>query len=93
VGTGKIVATARPGNHPRRWKEAIQVRVVASPIPTGRPQLDPHLVRAVLANESCRIAVIRHRSLIARSDDKEIEGRDGMNIAVVDCGDVELLIT
>lgn len=89
---GKIVATTRPGNHPNRWKEATQMRVVASPMPAARPQLDADLARAVLASESCKVAVMQHRSVTTRVDRAQLDGRDGMGTAVVDCGDADLLI-
>jgi hypothetical protein len=54
--------------------------------------MDADLARAVLAKESCRIVVVQHRSVTAGVDRKQMEGRDGMNAAVVDCGDADLLI-
>ena len=69
------------------------MRVVASPTPAARPQLDADLARAVLCGASCKIAVMQHRSVTARVDREQMEERDGMNAAVVDCGDADLLIT
>jgi hypothetical protein len=54
--------------------------------------MDADLARAVLAKESCRIVVVQHRSITAHVDREPMEGRDGMNAAVVDCGDADLLI-
>jgi hypothetical protein len=68
------------------------MRVVVSPT-AARPKLDADLALAVLASESCKIAVMQHRSVIARIDLEPIDGRDGMDAAVVDCGDADLLIT
>jgi len=72
------------------------MRVVASRVPVARPQVYADLARAVLCSESCKIAVIQHRSATARTDREGMygrDGRDGMDTAVVDCGDADLLIT
>jgi hypothetical protein len=68
------------------------MRVIASQIPAARTQLDADLARAVLVSESCKIAVMQHRSVTARVDREQMEGCDGINAAVVDCGDADLLI-
>jgi hypothetical protein len=69
------------------------MRVVASRVSVARPQLDADLARAVLCSESCKIAVMQHRSVTARVDREGMDGRDGTDTAVVDCGDADLLIT
>ena len=69
------------------------MRVVATPMPAARQQMDVELARAVLANEGFKIKVMQHRSLTARVDREQVEGRDGITGAVVDCGDADLLIT
>jgi hypothetical protein len=69
------------------------MRVVASEIPPAKPKLDVDLVCAVLTNESCKIAVMQHRSVTAGVDRKQIDGCGGMDAGVVDCGDADLLIT
>jgi hypothetical protein len=66
--------------------------VVAFRTPAVRPRLDADLARAVLASEYCKITVREHRSVSARTDREQMEGRDGMDAAVVDCGDADLLI-
>ena len=67
--------------------------VIAYPMPTARPQLDADLARAVLASRTCSIAAIQPRSVTARVDREQVEGRDGITGAIVDCGDADLLIT
>ena len=69
------------------------MRVEASEMPSARPELDADLTCAVLASESCKVAVMQHRSVVTRFDRGGIDGRDGMDGAVVDCGDADLLIT
>jgi len=69
------------------------MRVVASPMPPGGPQLDADLARAVLAGGSCKVAVVQHRSGVAQVDREPTERRDDIGAAVVDCGDFDLLIT
>ena len=93
IQSGTIVATTRRRNHPNERKEATQMSVIAYPMPTARPQLDADLARAVLASRTCRIAIIQHRSVTARVDREQVEGRDGITGAIVDCGDADLLIT
>jgi hypothetical protein len=68
------------------------MRVVASEMAPAKPQLDADLACAVLASESCKIALMHH-SVTARVDREQMEERDGMDAAVVDCGDADLLIT
>jgi hypothetical protein len=70
--------------------------VVPPQIPAAGPQLDADLARAVLASESCKSAVMQHRSVTVRVDREQMEGHDGINAAdaaVVDCGDADLIIT
>lgn len=93
IGPEKILAAIRPRKHPIKRKEAAQMRVVPSPPPAARPRLDVDLIRAVLASKSCKIAVIQHSSMAPPVDREQLDGRAGMDSAVVDCGDVDLLIT
>jgi hypothetical protein len=69
------------------------MRVVACQMPAARPQLDADFACAVLADKRCKIAVIQHRPVTAGVDRQRMVGRDGMDGAVVDCGDADLLIT
>ncbi|HEX4133963.1 MAG TPA: hypothetical protein VHY84_05005 [Bryobacteraceae bacterium] len=68
------------------------MHVVAYRTPAAGPRMDADVARAVLAKESCRIVVVQHRSVTARVDREQMEGRDDMNAAIVDCGDADLLI-
>jgi len=65
--------------------------VIASLIAPARPRMDAELVRAVLASDSCKITFAQHYPALARVDRVKIPG--GIDVAVVDCGDVDLLIT
>jgi hypothetical protein len=69
------------------------MRIVASKMPAAGAQLDADLARAVLAIKSCKVEVVQHRSVTISVDREQMEGRDGMDAAVVDCGDIDLLIT
>ena len=69
------------------------MRVGTSSMSPAGPQLDVDLARAVLASKSCKIAVMQHRSVTARIDREQMEERDRVNAAVIDCGDADLLIT
>jgi len=65
--------------------------VIASLIAPARPRIDAELVRAVLASDSCKITFAQHYPVLARVDRVKTPG--GLDVAVVDCGDVDLLIT
>jgi hypothetical protein len=67
--------------------------VVESQTLAARPRLDADLTLDVLVDKSCKIAVMQHRCVTAGADQKSMDGRDGTDGAVVDCGDVDLLIT
>ena len=66
--------------------------VVASRLPAVRPKFDADRARAALASASCRITVMQHRSVTARTDREQMEEGDGADAPVVDCGDADLLI-
>ena len=65
--------------------------VIASLIAPARPRMDAELVRAVLASDSCKITFAQHYPVLARVDRAKTPG--AIDVAVVDCGDVDLLIT
>ena len=65
--------------------------VIASLIAPARPRMDAELVRAVLASDSCKITFAQHYPVLTRVDRVKTPG--GIDVAVVDCGDVDLLIT
>jgi len=65
--------------------------VIASLIPPARSWMAAELVRAVLASDSCKITFAPHYPVLARVD--RVKTPSGIDVAVVDCGDVDLLIT
>jgi hypothetical protein len=69
------------------------MRVVTSQMPAARPQLDANFACAVLADKSCKIAVMQHCSRNAGVDREQVVARGGVDAVVVDCGDADLLIT
>ena len=65
--------------------------LIASLIALARTRMDAELVRAVLASDSCKITFARHYPVLACVD--RVKTPSGIDVAVVDCGDVDLLIT